>query len=114
GHRRFAGRGRVANTNLIRGTTDDRRDDEPQGARGEDPGRRSVARDDRLRRRTADGDGGRRPDRRRLWREEPSSARTAQWLPGQGLGDARRQRRAAHPQAQEGLLLSELPGAAPY
>src|SRR6476646_9128339 len=32
---------------------------------------------------------------------------------GPRLGDARRQRRAAHSQAQEGLLLPEFPGAAP-
>ena len=38
--------------------------------RGEDPRRRCSARDDRLCRRAADGDRGRRPDRRRLWREE--------------------------------------------
>ncbi len=33
-------------------------------------GRRSAARDDRLCRRAADGDGGGRGDRRRLWRED--------------------------------------------
>ena len=80
GHRRFAGRVGLRHTNLIRGTTDDRRDDEPAHARGEDPRRRSAARDDRLCRPAADGAGGRGPDRRGLRREEPGAAGPAQRL----------------------------------
>ena len=49
-----------------------------------------------------------------LWREEPAAAGPAQRLPRPGLGDAGRHRRAAHSQAQEGLLLPGLPGAAPH
>lgn len=50
---------------------DDRRDDEPARAAGEEPRHRFPARDDRLCRAAADGAGGRRPDWGRLRREEP-------------------------------------------
>jgi putative transposase len=41
---------------------------------GEDPGCRSVARDDRLCRAAADGAGSRKPDRGSLRREEPRAS----------------------------------------
>ena len=93
---------------------DDRPDDEPSRTRGEGPRRRHSARDDRLRRRAADGAGGRRAGRRALWREESRASRPAQRLPRPDLGDARRQRRTAHPEAAQGQLLPRLPRAAPY
>ena len=76
------------------------------------PDSRSVARHDRLCRRAADGAGGRRADRRGARREEREPAGAAQRLPRSRLGDARRHRRAAHPEAAQGQLLPELPGAA--
>ena len=79
---------------------------------GEERRRRSLARDDRLCRRAADGARGAGPDRRRLWRALAGPAGAAQRLPRPGLGDPRRDGRAAHPQAQEGQLLPGLPGAA--
>ena len=93
-------------------TADDRRDHEPARARREDPRRRPVAGDDRLCGRAPDGDGGRRPDRSRLWREELRASGAAQRLPGARLGDPRRHGRAAHPEAAQGLVLPRLPGAA--
>src|SRR3954453_6079270 len=59
-----------------------------------------------------DGAGGRRSDRSRLWREEPRASGAAQRLSGARLGDPRRHRRAAHPEAAQGLVLPRLPGAA--
>ena len=50
-------------------------------------------------RRAADGDGGRRADRGRVWRAIAGSARPAQRLSRPGLGDAGRRGRAAHSQA---------------
>ena len=54
-----------------RGTSDDRRDDEPSRACGEGPRRRRFARDDRLRRGTADGAGDRGADRRAFGEKSP-------------------------------------------
>ena len=71
-----------------------------------------LARDDRLRRRAADGDGGRRQDRRGAWRALARPAGAAQRLSRPGLGDASRDGRAAYPEAAQGLLLPELPRAA--
>ena len=72
----------------------------------------SAARDDRLCRRAADRARGVGPDRRRPWRAHGGAAGAAQRLSRPGLGDPRRDGRAAHPQAQEGQLLPRLPGAA--
>ena len=62
----------------------------------------------------ADGDGGRCCYRRRLWREEPAAAGPAQWLSRPRLRDTCRYRRATHSQAQEGVLLPGLSGAAAH
>lgn len=46
--------------------------------------------------------------------EGPAAAQSAQRLSRPGLGDARRHSRTAHPEAEVGLLLPNLPGAAAY
>jgi hypothetical protein len=56
----------------------------------------------------ADGAGGRRPDRRELWREESWAPGAAQRLPRPDMGNPRRRSRAAHPQVAQGLLLPGL------
>src|SRR5512132_4222205 len=111
GHRRSSvGSGRQTH-DLDRGPSDDRRDDEPACAVGEDPRRRPASGDDRLCRPAADGAGGGRANRRRLQGAEPGPARSAQWLSRPDLGDTRRHAGTAHPEAQEGLLLPGLPRA---
>ena len=58
--------------------------------------------------------GGGRGHRRRLWREEPAASGSAQRLSRPGLADPRRDRRTAHPEAQEGLLLPLVPRTPPH
>jgi hypothetical protein len=47
-------------------------------------------------------------DRGNVRGEEPGSPGSAQWLPRPDLGDTRRQRRTAHPQAAQRLVFSWL------
>lgn len=47
-----------------------------------------------------------------LWREGPGAAGAEERLPRPRLGDARRDGRAAHPEAAEGQLLSVFPRTA--
>jgi hypothetical protein len=51
---------------------------------------------------TANGVRGRGAYRGNIRREEPGSSGSAQWLPPWDLGDSRRQRRTAQPQAAQG------------
>src|SRR5689334_12860109 len=48
-----------------------------------------------------DGAGGRGIDQRRTWRTQSGTAQPAQRLPRPAVGDARRQCRAAHPEAAQ-------------
>src|SRR3954462_5558752 len=78
---------------------DDRRDDGPSGPPGEVCRRVLPPRDDRLRRRAADGARGGRADRRRAWRAQCRPAGAAQWLPRARLADPGRHRRTPDPEA---------------
>src|SRR4051812_24516407 len=108
----------LARVGLLRPTTlgpwtshDDRRDDGPSGPLGEVCRRVLPARDDRLRRRAADGAGSGRVDRRGAWRAQPRPPGAAQRLPRARLADPGGNRRAADPEAPAWLLLPGLPGA---
>ena len=59
------------------------------------------------------GDGGRDQGRRRPWRALARPTSVTQRLSRPGPGNARRDGRAAHPEAAQGLVLSEVSGAAP-
>ncbi len=99
---RSSGRARLCENRPAARTTNDRRDDEPSHAGGDDPRRGYPSRHDLVCRRAADGAGGWSADRRGPWREERAPAGAEERRPGPRRGDAGRDGRAAHPEAHAG------------
>src|SRR6266480_7160997 len=109
---RIFGRVWSLNRNPNQGPDDDRRDDEPSYAAGEELGRRFSARDGGFCRAAPDGVGSRKPDRRRASRTQPGPHQSPQRLSRPDVGDPRRGGRAAHPKAAQEQLFPGLSGTA--